>query len=62
MKVEGRFGDAVELHQSTFGKGPKSFDAVDVAAATGKFILAMRNTIVLLKSEIDQAVVTAPAI
>ena len=62
MQVKCRLGDTVKLHQAAFRKGPEGFDTVDVATTAGKFILAMRNTIVLLEPDIDQAVVTAPAI
>ena len=51
-----------ELVQPGFGKAPEAFDAIDMGSAPDKFILPMIDSQVLAITDIDQAVVTAPAI
>ena len=41
---------------------PEAFDTVDVVAAFGKFIFTMIYTKVLAVADINQAVITAPAV
>lgn len=51
---------AVKLLHSAFGKGPKTFDAINMNGAIGKLVIAMINTKMFCKSDINQTVVTAP--
>ena len=52
----------VELLQSLLGKASKAFDAVDMTAAQGKLISSVINAKVFGISDIDQSIVTSPAI
>lgn len=52
----------MELHQPSFRKGPEGLYAVDVAAATGEFVLPVLDPVVLLVAEIDETVVAPPTI
>ena len=62
MKVEGISGYSMKFYQSIFSKRPKGLDPVDMAFASGKFISTMMYSIVLLITQIHQAVVTSPLI
>jgi len=55
------FLHAVELGQAALGKIPKGFDSIDVNATGGK-MLAFVDSQVLVKTNIDEAVVPSPAI
>ena len=60
MKIEIDF-DAVELGEPAFGEAPEGFDAVDVGAALGEGFLLV-DAHMLVVADIDQAVVSGPAI
>ena len=60
MKIEIDF-DAVELGEPAFGEAPEGFDAVDVGAALGEGFLLV-DAHMLVVADIDQAVVSRPAI
>jgi hypothetical protein len=45
---EGMGANATQPRQSSFGITPKRFDAADVAASLGKFILAMVDSVVFV--------------
>ena len=45
MQVKGMFWQAFELCQSNFRQAPEAFDAVDMNAATGEFIVGMIDAI-----------------
>src|SRR6266581_8064968 len=62
MEVEGMFGDAVELEQAAFSEAPEAFDAVDVLRSAGELVVGVADPEVLVEAEIDQAVVTSPAV
>ena len=62
MKVEGASGYSMKFYQSVFSKGPEGFDSIDMAFASGKFISTMMYSIVLLITQIHQAIVTSPLI
>lgn len=62
MQVESLPRDTIELHQTSFRKGPEGLDAIDVAAATSKFVLPVLDTVVLLVAKFDEAVVAPPTI
>lgn len=51
---------AVELLHTTFGKGPKALDAIDMIETVSKLIVAMIDPEVLCKTDVDKAVVTTP--
>lgn len=60
VKIEVDF-DAVEFGQTPLGEAPEGFDAVDVSAAVGEGLLFV-DADVLVVTDIDQAVITRPAI
>ena len=62
MKKECLFWDSVEFHQTLFGIAPKWFDAVDVTAAVGKFIMTMPHPKMLWIANIHQTVIATPAV
>ncbi len=51
---------AIELLHTAFGKGPKTFDAVNMNGAIGKLIVGMIDAKMFLKTDINQSVITAP--
>ncbi len=53
---------AVELLHTTFGKGPEALDAIDMIRADGKLIIAVTNTKMPCKTDIDKAVIAAPPV
>jgi len=53
---------AVKFHEPPFGKRPKGLDSVDMASATSELVLSVLHPKVLFVSEIDQAVISPPAI
>jgi hypothetical protein len=58
---EGMGTNAAQPRQSGFGVTPKRFDSIDVAASSGKFILAMMDTVVFIALK-DQPVISTPTI
>ena len=58
---EGMGANATQPRQSSFGVTPKRFDAVDVAASPGKFILAMMDTVVFEALK-NQSIISTPTI
>lgn len=62
MQSKGMFSHAIELRQASFGKAPKGFNTVDMAAASDELIIAMVDSKVLVKANIDQTIVATPAI
>ena len=62
MQIEGGFSHAAKLHQANFGVAPEALDAVDMVAADGEFVLAMLDSIVLLLTQIDDAIVGPKAV
>src|SRR5260370_15744625 len=62
MKVEGMFGDSVELEQAAFGEAPEAFDAVDVVRSPREFVVRVADPEVLIEAGIGQDVVAWPAV
>ena len=62
MKVEGMFGDSVELEQASFGEVPEALDAVDVVGSADELVLRVADPEMLVEAEVDQAVVASPAV
>ena len=60
MKIEVD-PDAVELGEPAFCEAPKGFDAIDVSATLGEGLLLV-DAHVLVIADIDQAIVSGPAI
>lgn len=60
MEIEVGF-DAVELSEAALGEAPEGFDAVDVCAAPSEGF-ALIDADVLVVADIDQAIITGPAI
>lgn len=57
MQIERVLAHTSELGKPGFGDAPEAFDAVDVAVTSGKFIIAMVDTKMLVVSHIDEAIV-----
>ena len=62
VQSKGPFADAPELTEPPFSDGPKVFNAVNMTASVGKFIVAVLDTIVLLIAKVDQAVIALESI
>ena len=62
MKVEGISRYSMELYQPVFCKRPEGFNSVNVAFAPDKFISTMMYPIMLLVTQIHQAIITSPLI
>jgi len=62
MQVERMFGYAIKLGQPTFCIAPERLNTVNMPFTIRKFILAMIHSKVLIKANINQAVVASPAI
>ena len=62
MQVKCTGGHATESKQARFGIPPETFNSIDVITAFGKFILAMINPELLTVTNIDQAIIAAPAV
>ena len=62
MEIKRMLGHPVELHQATLGVTPKALDAVDVNAAPGELVVAVVDPQMLVKADIDQPVIAAPAV
>lgn len=62
MKVEGMFGDTVELEQTAFGEAPEAFDAVDVVWSPSELVVRVADPEVPIEAEIDEAVVASPPV
>ncbi len=58
---EGVGANAAQPRQSSFGITPKRFDAVDVAASPGKFILATVDSVVFVAFK-NQSIISKPTI
>ena len=61
VEMEGVLWQSLELGQPDLGHSPEAFDAIDVDRAAGEFIPRMVDPEVAV-AEIDEAVVTAPAV
>lgn len=59
--MEGVFWQALELGEPDLGHAPEALDTVDVDRASGELVSGMIDTIVSV-SQIDEAVIAAPAI
>ena len=62
MQIEGAIGDAIELLKPALGKAPEALYSIDVMLATSELILTMIDPEVLCIADINQAVITAPAV
>lgn len=62
VQIERMLRYAVKLCHAPFSVAPKGLDAIDMPIAIGKFILTVMHPKVLIKANINQTVVTAPAI
>lgn len=62
MQRKSMFRYAIELSQAALGKAPKGFNTVDMTASPDKLIVAMINPKVFIKANINQPIVTSPAI
>ncbi len=59
---EGCGGHAVELLKPAFSEAPEALNAVDMTLLVSKLIVTMTDSQVLAVTDINQSIVTAPAI
>jgi hypothetical protein len=62
VQFKGLGGYAVALGKSPLCVAPERLDSVDVVLATGKLVVAVVDSEVLVKADVDEAVVAAPAV
>src|ERR1017187_6339895 len=62
VQVKRMLGHAIELGQATFCVAPERFNAVDMPFSVSKLILTMMHPEVLVKTNINQAIIATPAI
>lgn len=62
VQIKRVFGHAVKLCQSSFRITPKRLNPINMPIPTGKLILAMIDSKVLIKANIYQTIITTPAI
>ncbi len=62
VQREGLCGHAVELLQATLTETPERLDAIDVALVGSELIIAVIDSVMFTVTDINQPVVTAPAI
>ncbi len=62
MQLESIFPDSIELLQASFGRRPKTFDAIDIWITIGKLVGWVVDPEMLWITQVNQAVVAAPAV
>ena len=62
VQSKGTFADAPELAEPPFSDGPEVFNAVNMTASISKFMVTMFDTIVLLITEVYQAVIALKSV
>lgn len=62
MQIESVRRQTVELSQGAFCRRPEALDAVDVISSIGKLIVGMIDAEMFRVTDINQPVVTAPAV
>ena len=62
MEIKHMSWHPVELLQSSFGKAPKAFDAVDMSVAQSELVGTMIDSKVFGISHINESIVTPPSI
>jgi len=62
VQFEGLGGYAVELGEPALGAAPERLDAVDVVLALGELVVAVVDPEVPVKADVNQAIVTSPAV
>jgi hypothetical protein len=62
MIIKCTFRHAVKLSQTTFGIAPEGLNPVDMMLAAGKLIGAMIDAKVLVKADVNQAIVAPPSV
>ncbi len=62
MQIEGSFDQAVELGHTSLCIAPEALDPIDVTFATGEPVGTVIDSKMLVKADIDQPIVTRPAI
>ena len=62
VEVEGMSWNSAEPCKTSFRQAPEAFDSVDVIALPSELVLAVFDPEVLVKAQVDEPVVTCPAI
>ena len=62
MIVKGIFLDSTELREPCFSKTPEAFNPINMASSPNKFVLSMVYSKMFFIPQINQSIITAPAI
>ena len=62
MQVERVWRDTMKLLQAMFSKTPEALNAVDMVRAAGELVLSMMDSVMFRVTDINQAIVAAPAV
>ena len=62
MQIESLFRHAIELVQSSFGIRPETFYSINMIITDGKDIIRMNDSKMLGVTDINQSIITSPAI
>lgn len=62
VPVKSLLRDPVEFSQASLGVTPERFNSVDMVTSPGKFVLAMMDSEMLVKTQVDQSMISSPAI
>lgn len=62
MKIKCVFVQASKSHESSFCKGPKPFNPVNVGMLVCKFVIAVLNSKMLLITTSYKAIIATPAV
>ena len=62
VPVKSLLRDPVEFSQASLGVTPERFNSVDMVTSPGKFVLAMMDSEMLVKTQVDQSILSSPAI
>lgn len=62
VQIERMFRYAIKLCHAPFGVAPKRLDTIDMPISIGKFIFTVMHPKVLIKTNVNQTIIPAPAI
>ena len=62
MEIESMLVKPTKAHKPGFGKGPETFNPIDMRIFGSKLVLTMLNPKVLLIAQINQTIIAPPTI
>jgi len=62
MQIKRFLRNTIKLFEPTFCEAPKKFDPINGSATIGELVMAMMHAVVLVISDIYQAVIPTPVI